>query len=77
MPETVINTSPDTSPLMLLIGRMDGKLDALLTADKKQDARIDALDVRLSALERWRAAQVAITGLLSGAASFAVEHFWR
>jgi len=75
MPETVVNTGVgDSSSLMMLIGRMDAKLDVLLTSDKEQDRRLDIL-------EKWQARAMGIWAAVSAAAgvcgTYIINHIWH
>ena len=49
---------------LLLLGRMDGKLDGISTHLKAQDERLDKIDDRLRVVEQ----RAAVAGALSGGA---------
>ena len=71
---------PDQS-ILLLVGRMDAKLDLLLLADAKQDLEIGKLGERLSALETWRSRALGGWAVVTGAGalfgSYVISHIWR
>ena len=56
--------------ILLLLGRIDGKLDAAITQGQANSERIDAQDKRISALERWRAYLVGIAAASGGGGYF-------
>jgi len=50
-----VTTTPEGNPdILLLIGRMDGKLDLLLTRHDQHERRLEALEVRTAQLEGWK-----------------------
>ena len=49
---------------LMLLGKMDGKLDQLSAHLNRQDERLDSIDERLRAVEQ----KAAITGAVSGGA---------
>ena len=84
-------TQPDDSYLLdpphsiiLLVGRMDAKLDLLLARDVKQDDRIGKTEDRISALENWRSQALGVLAAISAVVAVAVAwitttiaHYWR
>jgi len=73
-------SADNTDTLILLVGRMDGKLDMLLTRDKEQDAKIAAHDERIAALENDRAKVLGIWAVVSLGLGWVGDHlfttFW-
>jgi hypothetical protein len=49
-----MNAVSDSS-ILLLLGRIDGKLDAAITQGQANTNELKAQDQRISKLERWRA----------------------
>lgn len=49
---------------LMLLGKMDGKLDGIASHLTRQDARIDAIDKRLRMVEQ----KAAVAGAISGSA---------
>lgn len=45
----------DQGSIAYMLGRLDGKVDALLTKAERSESRIDDLDRRLSAVEETKA----------------------
>lgn len=62
--------------LLLLVGRMDGKLDQLLLQDKKQDARLDSVEGRVTVLENWRSRALGAIAVVSATAAAAAGGLW-
>ena len=63
MTENKQSESPD---ILLLIGRMDGKLDLLLTRHDQHDRRITALEAWKNRAVGWLAAIAAAAGAAGG-----------
>lgn len=55
------------------LGRMEGKLDALLKAHAETDRRADRLEQRVSSLERARAYMLGLTAAASGFVTLAIN----
>lgn len=55
--------------LTLLLGRIDGKLDSALSRMNSIEAKHDALEGRVSTLERWRAYLLGAAALAGAFAS--------
>ena len=70
-------SADNTDTLILLVGRMDGKLDMLLTRDKEQDAKIAAHDERISALENDRAKVLGIWAAVSVGMGWLGDHLFN
>lgn len=51
--------------LILLVGRIDGKLDSLITSSASATATQEALEKRVGALEHWQAAAVAVVSVVA------------
>ncbi|WP_025886467.1 hypothetical protein [Asaia prunellae] len=69
--------------LLLLVGRIEGKLDMLLTRDKEQDRKLKDLEERISTIENDRAKVLGIWAAVSlgiGGVGWIGEtlfnHFW-
>lgn len=63
---------PTTHSVLLLIGRMDGKLDLLLTRHDQHERQLQNLERRIRALEAWKSKAVgwlAAAGAAGGAAT--------
>ena len=69
----------DRSSLILLMGRMDGKLDALIGQHGKLDERIDEIETRLEGLEKkqatGRAWLAGVVAALSAIATLVFSNF--
>lgn len=59
------HTDRPAPELLLLLGRIDGKMDSVLLRLEHNDKIHDELDKRLTALERWRAYILGMTAILS------------
>jgi hypothetical protein len=60
---------PDNE-LYLLLGRIDGKLDAALQRQARSEERLDAVEVRLAKFENWRSYLIGIAAAVAAAVSF-------
>lgn len=60
---------PDTE-LYLLLGRIDGKLDAALQRQERTEAEIAALESRMAKVENWRSYLIGIAAAVAAAVSF-------
>ena len=55
----------DEHAMILLLGRIDGKLDAAITRLESHDQRITRLDADVGSLRTWRAYTVGIATVIS------------
>ena len=55
----------DEHAMILLLGRIDGKLDAAITRLESHDQRITKLDSDVGSLRNWRAYTVGIATVIS------------
>jgi hypothetical protein len=62
------NPSQDFNEVLVSLGELKGKMDAILTAVQAQKALSDKHEDRLASLERWRAYMIG-AAVASGAAS--------
>lgn len=87
-PAFLTATSPQAGQfdqtMMLLVGRMDAKIDLLLLADGKQDIEIDKLNSRLVTIESNQQTNrtiMKILGSIWGAGiailGLVLSHFWK
>lgn len=58
-------TTRPSPELLLLLGRLDGKMDAVLQRMDANDKVHDDLENRISALEHWRTYILGIAAILS------------
>lgn len=67
-------TSRPSPELLLLLGRLDGKMDAVLQRMDINDKHHDELEQRITSLEHWRAYILGIAAILSAiVATFATK----
>ena len=59
------HTHHDEHAMILLLGRIDGKLDAAITRLESHDQRITRLDTDVGSLRNWRAYTVGIATVIS------------
>jgi len=59
------HTERPSPELLLLLGRLDGKMDAVLRRMDNNDKMHDELEDRITSLEHWRAYILGIAALLS------------
>ena len=50
----------EENQLFLLLGRLEGKVDAFLSAQEKHESRMDALEARVSSLETFKSKGVGV-----------------
>jgi hypothetical protein len=67
------NATTNDLDAILLIGRMDGKIDLLLEYRKDQDVKITRIDSRVASLESWRSKTIGVLAAMSGL-SVALSH---
>ena len=68
------HTERPSPELLLLLGKLDGKMDAVLQRMDANDKTHDELDVRVTSLEHWRAYILGIAAILSAIiATFATK----
>ncbi|NJL70250.1 MAG: hypothetical protein HC888_00955 [Candidatus Competibacteraceae bacterium] len=71
-----MNNAPQRPPqeLLLLLGRIDGKMDSVLLRLEHNDKIHDDLDKRLTSLEKWRAYILGVAAVISAlVATFAAK----
>lgn len=69
----IFNGAPRPSPqLLLLLGKLDGKMDAVLQRMEVNDKHHDELEERITSLEKWRAYVLGIAAIVSAL----VATFW-
>ena len=69
--------SHDDPQLLLLIGRLEGKLDALIQSSHNQSSKIVEIDARLMKLEASRAWLVGAASVISILATLAANSILR
>lgn len=76
-----IEASGNDQSILLLVGRMDAKLDLLLLRDAKQDEAISALSDRITGLEKWQSrllgAWALAVALLTYCGNYMFNHIWK
>ncbi|MBN9564879.1 MAG: hypothetical protein J0G29_02105 [Alphaproteobacteria bacterium] len=67
-------TEPTTNKILLLLGRLEGKVDSLLSSQSDTNEDIKTHDKRLSKLERAQAYLAGALALCSIIASLVIKH---
>lgn len=67
----------NNDPIMLAIGRLEGKMDAILRGQHRIETQIDGHDARIRKLEHHRAIQVGGAATIGALASLLVNIFWH
>ncbi len=65
---------PTDNETMLMLGRLEGKLDALISQVGTVNNRLEAHEDRISALEQWRAYLVGIGAAIGVIVSHAIQY---
>lgn len=65
---------PTDNETMLMLGRLEGKLDALISQVGTVNNRLEAHEGRISDLERWRAYLVGIGAAVGVIVTHAVQY---
>lgn len=68
----MITDQHDARQLFLAIGRLEGKVDSLLTLSQKLEAEVSDMDQRLRTLEHSRHFLMGISAVIGAVASVAV-----
>jgi hypothetical protein len=64
--------------LFLHLGRLEGKVDAILTNQTQMNKRLDEHDLRLGVLERYRSWQLGVSAAIAALAALLIEGFgWK
>lgn len=61
--------------ILLALGRLEGKVDALISQQSKLQAELETLELRMCALERSKAALIGGSAVVATAASYVVSLF--
>jgi len=64
-------------PIMLAIGRLEGKMDAILRGQHRIETQLDAHDGRIRKLEHHRSLQIGGAAAIGALASLLVNVFWH
>lgn len=64
-------------PIMLAIGRLEGKMDAILRGQTRLEDVIDRHDARIRKLEHHKALQIGGAATIGALASLMVNVFWN
>lgn len=75
--QLVTPMSENTEQLFLAIGRLEGKMDSLLSMKQKLEDQVHQQDQRLRTLEHAKTTIFTIAGAISAAASVVVTYFTR
>lgn len=65
----------DLPELMLALGRLEGKLDAVLQLQRIQEEQIKSLDERLRKLEHARSFSIGAAAVVGAASSALIQYF--
>lgn len=61
--------------ILLALGRLEGKVDAMMSALRAQEQELKVLDSRIRELEQSRAWMLGAAAVISIIAGFIVKHF--
>jgi hypothetical protein len=65
----------ETENILLILGRLEGKVDALVTAVGTHEEHVEKLEARIRSLENSRAWLLGAATIISAAVSVAVKKF--
>ena len=63
--------------IMLALGRLEGKVDAMLTKQKSQDEAIEKHDRRIRTLEQSRSWLLGASAIIGASVSFLMKYLMR
>ena len=64
----------DSNQIMLALGRLEGKVDAMLTKQKSQDETLEKHDRRIRTLEQSRSWLLGASAIIGAAVSFLMKY---
>ena len=67
----------DSNQIMLALGRLEGKVDAMLTKQKSQDETLEKHDRRIRPLEQSRSWLLGASAIIGASVSFLMKYLMR
>jgi hypothetical protein len=67
----------DSNQIMLALGRLEGKVDAMLTKQKSQDETLEKHDRRIRTLEQSRSWLLGASAIIGASVSFLMKYLMR
>ena len=67
----------DSNQIMLALGRLEGKVDAMLTKQKSQDETLEEHDRRIRILEQSRSWLLGASAIIGASVSFLMKYLMR
>ena len=67
----------DSNQIMLALGRLEGKVDAMLTKQKSQDEALEKHDRRIRILEQSRSWLLGASAIIGASVSFLMKYLMR
>lgn len=67
----------NSNQIMLALGRLEGKVDAMLTKQKSQDETLEKHDRRIRILEQSRSWLLGASAIIGASVSFLMKYLMR
>lgn len=67
----------NSNQIMLALGRLEGKVDAMLTKQKSQDETLEKHDRRIRTLEQSRSWLLGASAIIGASVSFLMKYLMR